>query len=103
MWALAAGCRRVQRVLPRAASRQNSVRLLPSSAEVSKKSLPLQTTGDELPTPGISTFHRRLSLSDQVSGTSLSLLTPVPLGPRKRGQSEGRAGAPARRAAARAS
>src|SRR5262245_32650904 len=64
------------------------MRSLPLAEDACKKTLPRETIGEPLPTPGSGTFHRTFSLSVQVTGTSLSWLTPVPLGPRKRGQSD---------------
>src|SRR5262249_48792378 len=43
--------------------------------------------GVEPPGPGSLTFHRKLSC-DHVAGTSLSSVAPLPLAPRKAGQSE---------------
>src|SRR5690242_8640908 len=52
----------------------------------SRKTLPLTTMGEEWPEPDKAVFHR-MFFSVHLTGISLSEAIPVPLGPRKRGQS----------------
>src|SRR6266478_2369728 len=54
-------------------------------AEVRKMRSP-QTTGDDQPLPGISTFQTTLRVALQVSGSPGSSATPVDCGPRNCGQ-----------------
>src|SRR5205823_5323857 len=78
---------RFHSTLPVAASRHISRRSLASAvADWTKSRLPA-TTGDELPLPGMRTFQSTPSSVVHLMGTSLSVDIPVPLGPRKRGQS----------------
>jgi hypothetical protein len=46
-----------QSILPVTASTQTSIRLAPSSLAVWRKTLPLDTIGDEFPFPGIGVFQ----------------------------------------------
>src|SRR5258708_20825011 len=85
---VAPGADFVQAVLPVARSRQISVRSVPSSLPVCRKIFCFETIGEEFPAPGISTFQRRFCFSPNSIGTPVSAETPVPFGPRKRGQSE---------------
>src|SRR5713226_4739125 len=52
----------------------------------SRNNLSPQIIGEEWPSPGRSVFQRMFSLASHFTGTSLSVETPAPLGPRKRGQ-----------------
>src|SRR6516162_1259746 len=86
MCALEAEMLRAQSVLPVTASRLKSSRALPSLVVDCTNSRLPQTMGEEFPGPGIGTFHRMPFFSSNWSGMSLALATPVPFGPRKRGQ-----------------
>src|SRR5262245_28132998 len=83
--ALAAVIACVQRTLPSAVSRQWRARCLPSELEAWRKILFCQTMGDPWPTPGRGDFQTTPCAS-HLTGTSVSSATPVPFGPRKRGQ-----------------
>src|SRR4051794_34843876 len=78
---------RDQSVLPFAASRHSRYRSVPVSLADCVKSLPRETTGEELPLPGSATFQRMPSPSLNCTGMLVSAEMPAPLGPRKRGQS----------------
>src|SRR5579862_7317932 len=91
-----------QRIEPSFVSTLMSQRSLPSFDADWRKSASPQTTGDEWPMPGIAVFHSMFSLSVNVTGTFLSSTSPVPLGPRKRGQLPAAATAAADRRTARA-
>ena len=76
---------RVHSTLPLATSRQRSDRLLPSGlADCTNRRSP-QTTGDELPSPGMGVRQSIPSLGVHCVGISLSPAVPLPLGPRNRG------------------
>src|SRR5262245_12102446 len=77
---------RDQRSLPVEADTHTSCRSLPPAGDVCTNTRSPQTTGDELPRPGSGVFQRTPLVSDHWTGTPLSAATPVPLGPRKRGQ-----------------
>jgi hypothetical protein len=62
--------------------------LLPSLLADCKKIRCFDTIGDELPFPGTATFQSRFCFSPKATGMPVSLETPVPFGPRNRGQSE---------------
>src|SRR5262245_42253888 len=75
-----------QRTLPSAVSRHRRLRDLPSLLDAWRNRFLPQTMGLALPTPGSATFQRTLASGPNVSGTFLSSVVAVPLGPRKRSQ-----------------
>src|ERR1035437_6528572 len=80
----ATGCR--QRVCPVLASRQKTSRFLASPPE--KKTRSPQTIGELKPPAGTGTFHTMPApvFVSHVVGTFVSIETPLPSAPRKRGQ-----------------
>src|SRR6185503_9778636 len=75
-----------QSILPDLASTQTRNRSLASSDVDCRKTLPFETIGDECPVPGNTVLKRKFS-GIHLAGMVLSSAVPVPLGPRKRGQS----------------
>src|SRR5262249_552783 len=75
---------RCHSVLPLAASKHTRERSVFVAVWTNTRSP--HTMGDELPRPGRAFFHKMPFSALKATGTALSSATPVPLGPRKRGQ-----------------